>query len=519
MLTGLAVALAFKAGLFNIGAQGQFIVGAIGASYVGFTFELPIVLHTLAAIAAAIVCAGLYGGFVGLLKARTGAHEVIVTIMLNYVASYFLLWLLSTKAFLREGRMDPIAPEVLESSRLPRLAGQDFRLHSGIFIALLAALAIWWLLNRSTLGFKFRAVGANAKASRTAGISVAKSTTFVMVIAGSLAGLGGAVHILGADHALTNEVGGSFGFDAITVALLGRATPLGTVLAALLFGALRAGGLTMQATTETPLDIVLIIQALVVLFIAAPAVIKAIFRLKKRRRRPSNRFEGMERLMSSFNPKNMSAPERRKFRGLITMLVLSIFALVAFAYLPKEGAPVTYGFVLGGEWVLLKEWIIDSKVASTLFAILALLTTFFAIFPLQDKAKFTNCQLYLWRYVLDVLSLMGGLWKIRTLHRSAARGASALSPTDFWSDGWRDFRAFRRVINIAIEGQLLAGAFVSGVLASLFANNWVGLFFAPFAGALIALLLAVFAIKYGIDQVILGFRPERSGNWPNQLLL
>jgi simple sugar transport system permease protein len=200
--------------------------------------------------------------------------------MLNYVASYFLLWLLSTKAFLREGRMDPIAPEVLESSRLPRLAGQDYRLHGGIFIALLAAAAIWWLLNRSTLGFKFRAVGANAKASRTAGISVAKSTTLVMVVAGALAGLGGAVHILGADHALTNEVGGSFGFDAITVALLGRGTPLGTVLAALLFGALRAGGLTMQASTETPLDIVLIIQALVVLFIAAPAVIKAIFRLK-----------------------------------------------------------------------------------------------------------------------------------------------------------------------------------------------------------------------------------------------
>jgi ribose/xylose/arabinose/galactoside ABC-type transport system permease subunit len=168
---------------------GTVIGGAIGASYVGFTFELPIVLHTLAAIAAAIICAGLYGGFVGLLKARTGAHEVIVTIMLNYVASYFLLWLLSTKAFLREGRMDPIAPEVLESSRLPRLAGQDYRLHAGIFIALLAAAAIWWLLNRSTLGFKFRAVGANAKASRTAGISVAKSTTFVMVIAGALAGI------------------------------------------------------------------------------------------------------------------------------------------------------------------------------------------------------------------------------------------------------------------------------------------------------------------------------------------
>ena len=280
ILTGLSVALAFKAGLFNIGAQGQFIAGAIGASYVGFHFELPVVLHTIAAIAAALLCAGLYGGFVGLLKARTGAHEVIVTIMLNYVAGYFLLWILSTGPFLRPGRQDPLAPEVQMSSRLPHLFGSELRANLGFFIALLAAGAVWWLLNRSTWGFKFRAVGANAAASKTAGISVGRSTTTVMFIAGALAGLGGAVQILGSEPALTAGVGGTFGFDAITVALLGRGTPLGTVFAALLFGALRAGGLTMQASTETPLDLILVIQALVVLFIAAPALIKAIFRLK-----------------------------------------------------------------------------------------------------------------------------------------------------------------------------------------------------------------------------------------------
>lgn len=280
ILTGLSVALAFRAGLFNIGAQGQFIAGAIGASWVGFSFHFPVVLHAIAAIIAAMLFAGAYGGFVGLLKARTGAHEVIVTIMLNYVAGYFLLWLLSTTAFLRPGRQDPLAPEVHTSARLPHLFGTELRANVGFIVALVAALAIWWILNRSTWGFRFRAVGANAAASRTAGISVARVTTSVMFIAGALAGLGGAVQILGSEPALTAGVGGSFGFDAITVALLGRATPIGTVFAALLFGALRAGGLTMQASTETPLDLVLVIQALVVLFIAAPALIKSLFRLK-----------------------------------------------------------------------------------------------------------------------------------------------------------------------------------------------------------------------------------------------
>lgn len=281
ILTGLSVALAFRAGLFNIGAQGQFIFGAIGASVIGFKTTMPVGIHVIAAIVTAMVFAGLWGGFVGLLKAKTGAHEVIVTIMLNYVASYFLLWLLSTTPFLRKGRQDPIAPPVKESARLPHLAGANLRVNLGIIIALAAAAGIWWLLNRSTWGFRFRAVGANADAARTAGISVPMVTTMVMAIAGALAGLGGAVQILGSEYALTSGAGGSFGFDAITVALLGRANPMGTVFAALLFGGLRAGGLTMQANTDTPIDLILVIQALVVLFIAAPELVKAVFRIKQ----------------------------------------------------------------------------------------------------------------------------------------------------------------------------------------------------------------------------------------------
>ena len=281
ILTGLSVALAFKSGLFNIGAQGQFIMGAIGASYVGFHFHLPVGVHILAAALAGAFFAAIWGGIVGLLKARTGAHEVILTIMMNYIASYFILWILKTKQFLRPGRIDPIAPEVNENARLPLLAGDNFRINIGIFIALGAALFVWWLLTKTTVGFKFRAVGANSQAARTAGISVPFVITSTMMICGALAGLGGAVHVLGSEHALNADIAGSFGFDAITVALLGRAQPLGTVFAALLFGALHAGGRTMQSSTGVPLDIVLVTQALIVLFIAAPTFVRYIFRLKK----------------------------------------------------------------------------------------------------------------------------------------------------------------------------------------------------------------------------------------------
>jgi len=281
ILSGLSVALAFRSGLFNIGAQGQFIFGAIGASYVGFHYNFSPVLHVTIAILVGILLGGLFGGLVGLLKAKTGAHEVIVTIMLNYVASLFILWLLKTSTFLRPGRQDPLAPEVNPSAQLPKLFGENLRIHAGIFIALIAAVFVWWLLNKSTLGFKFRAVGANANAARTAGISIPFVTTMTMFICGGLAGLGGAVHLLGTEHALAAGIAGSLGFDAITVALLGQATPIGTVFGAFLFGALQTGSRTLLSNTGTSPDIVQVIQALIVLFIAAPALMKSIFRIKR----------------------------------------------------------------------------------------------------------------------------------------------------------------------------------------------------------------------------------------------
>ena len=281
ILSGLSVALAFRSGLFNIGAQGQFIFGAIGASYVGFHYNFSPVLHVTIAILVGILLGGLFGGLVGLLKSKTGAHEVIVTIMLNYVATLFILWLLKTSTFLRPGRQDPLAPEVNPSAQLPKLFGENLRIHAGIFIALIAAVFVWWLLNKSTLGFKFRAVGANANAARTAGISIPFVTTMTMFICGGLAGLGGAVHLLGTEHALAAGIAGSLGFDAITVALLGQATPIGTVFGAFLFGALQTGSRTLLSNTGTSPDIVQVIQALIVLFIAAPALMKSIFRIKK----------------------------------------------------------------------------------------------------------------------------------------------------------------------------------------------------------------------------------------------
>ncbi|MET9314835.1 ABC transporter permease [Kribbella sp. NPDC003505] len=279
---GLAVSLAFRTGLFNIGAQGQLIMGAILAAYVGFAWHLPPILHLIVAVVAGLIGGALWGGVVGLLKARTGAHEVIVTIMLNYVAIYLLAWLLTTSTFRRPGRTDPISPIVDTNAQYPKFG--DTRLHVGFILALLAAVFVWWLLNRSTIGFELRAVGANAEASRTAGMSVGRAYVIAMVVAGALAGLAGTQQVLGTDLPLTDGVAASVGFDAITVALLGRGTPLGTVLAGLLFGALNAGGLQMQLVTQTPLTLTTVLQAVIVLFVAAPALVRSIFRFLPKER-------------------------------------------------------------------------------------------------------------------------------------------------------------------------------------------------------------------------------------------
>jgi simple sugar transport system permease protein len=273
---GLGVTLAFRAGLFNIGAQGQLIVGAIGAAYVGFAWDLPAGIHLLVAMTAGLLLGGIWGGIAGFLKARTGAHEVITTIMLNYLAGSVLLYALSKEAFQRPGSDNPQSPPVADTARFPEIAG----VHLGVLVAILAAFLVWWILERSTIGFEMRAVGANDSAARTAGMSVAKVYTLAMVLAGALAGLAADMNILGHGDNLSPSMAGTIGFDAITVALLGRATPLGTVLAGLLFGALSVGGVAMQASAGTPKELTQVLQALIVLFVAAPALVRMIVRMK-----------------------------------------------------------------------------------------------------------------------------------------------------------------------------------------------------------------------------------------------
>jgi simple sugar transport system permease protein len=273
IFTGLGLAIGFRSGLFNIGAQGQVLVGAAAATYVGITWPLPAGLHLVAALLVAFVIGAAWAGIAGVLKARTGANEVIVTIMLNSIAFYLISYLLSTP-LLAQGGSRPISPAVAETAALPLLLGPQFRLHLGFPLALAAAVGVWWLMERSVLGFQFRAVGANQRAAKTAGIRVNLVFVLVMLTAGGLAGLGGAAQILGTDKTLQAGSAGSIGFDAITVALLGRSTPLGTVLAALLFGALRAGSPLMQTSAGTPIDIVLVIQASIVLLIAAPVLVR-----------------------------------------------------------------------------------------------------------------------------------------------------------------------------------------------------------------------------------------------------
>jgi simple sugar transport system permease protein len=284
ILAGLSVAIGFKAGLFNIGAEGQMLMGGMAAAALGITIDIPVFLNVPLAVIGAMIGGGIWGGIAGLLRARTGAHEVITTIMLNSIAGLAVIWMLSTDFFQPEGRQDPVSEDIAVSARLPRLLGfldrSDLRVHFGIIVALLAAYAIYWILYKSTIGFEFRAVGFNPDAAHYAGMKVTWLYVSVMGLAGGLAGIAGMTQINGLLYRASPDFAAGIGFDAISLALLGRSHPAGVVAAGFLFGALRAGGLEMQVATDVPIDLIGVIQALVVVFIAAPALIRAIFRVK-----------------------------------------------------------------------------------------------------------------------------------------------------------------------------------------------------------------------------------------------
>ena len=276
---GLGVALAFRIGMFNIGGRGQMLMASAAAGWVAFGLDLPWGIHMIVALLAGLIAGALWAGIAGLLKARTGAHEVIVTIMLNYVAFYLISWMLRTPGLLQApGSSNPKTPAMKETAVFFDLLGPQYNLHFGFILVIGATVLVWWILTKSSLGFQFRAVGENPNAARVAGIDVKNMYVYGMLISGALVGLAGVNQVLGTiTTGFTAGIDAGIGFDAITVALLGRSTPWGTFAAGILFGAFKAGGFAMQAGQQIPIEIVTVVQSLIVLFIAAPPLVRTIF--------------------------------------------------------------------------------------------------------------------------------------------------------------------------------------------------------------------------------------------------
>ncbi len=303
VLAGLGIGLAFRAGLFNIGAEGQMVVGGLATAIASFAITgIPIWLHLPLVLAVGLCIGALYAAIAGLLKAATGAHEVISTIMLNLISFRLLDYMLRQPFIQKEGRSDPISKAVLDSAELPRILAfldGNLRLHAGLFIMLAAVAVIYWLLFRSKLGFAFRISGENPGAARYAGIRAGLTVVLAMAIAGALAGLAGATQVSGVLGRATPGFTAGIGFDAIAVALLGRSHPVGILLAGLLFGALEAGGRQMQVDAGVSIDMIGIIQALIIIFVAAPLLVRRIFPPLFRERRQGELLSCLAKLIGS----------------------------------------------------------------------------------------------------------------------------------------------------------------------------------------------------------------------------
>lgn len=294
ILTGLSLAFAFKAGLFNIGASGQFLMGTAASVAVGVHLDgLTPIVHLPLALLAGILGGALWGAIPGLLKVWRGAHEVITTIMLNYIASLFTSWLVyagGTQGQQPGPLSDPTAAargisetrDVVMSARIPQLLpGVLDRVSWGVVLALVAAVIVWWILYRTTFGFEVRTVGASSDAARYAGMRVGRITVVSMAISGALAGFAGAIETLGLNYKFAPEFTGGAGFEGITIALLGKSHPLGVVISALFMGGLYGGSSKMQFDSGVAAEIIQVVQALVLVFVAAPEIVRTIYRMKK----------------------------------------------------------------------------------------------------------------------------------------------------------------------------------------------------------------------------------------------
>ena len=286
IFAGLAVAIGFKGGLFNIGGEGQLAFGAVAAAWAGYALpgifytDIPAPLHLTLTIGLGVMAGAIWGAIPGLLKAKTGAHEVINTIMMNYIA-------LNLTSFLLNGPMKDTSPlnvvartpKIAESAQIMPIF-EGFRFHWGFILALAMAFFIWWLLWKTKLGFEIRTTGLNPDAAKYAGIDVAKTIVITMGLSGALAGLAGVIEVTALNHRHELGFSSGYGFDAIAIALLGKNHPVGVVLAALLFGAMRNGATRMQFLTQIPVDIISIIQSLILLFVSADAIVRFIYRIR-----------------------------------------------------------------------------------------------------------------------------------------------------------------------------------------------------------------------------------------------
>jgi simple sugar transport system permease protein len=279
IFAGLSVALGFRCGLFNIGAEGQFFIGALCSAYVGYSIKgLPMIIHLPLALLGGALGGAVWGMIPGYLKARFGAQEVVNTIMMNWIAFRLSDWLLNGP--MKASGFRPVTPNVQASAELPRFFADPLRFNWGFVLALVMAYVVYWFLFKTTLGFEVRSVGANPDAAKYAGMNIIRNFVMVMAMAGGLAGLAGSAQVLEVDHWVGQGFSAGYGFDAIALGLLGKSHPFGVVLAALLFGFLRSGATDMQSMAGIPIDIISIIQGLVIVFIAAPDIIRWLYRIR-----------------------------------------------------------------------------------------------------------------------------------------------------------------------------------------------------------------------------------------------
>jgi simple sugar transport system permease protein len=289
ILASLGVAVGFKAGLFNIGVEGQLALGAVVAAWIGYKLPtlvggtIPAYIHLPLTILGGMLAGGLWAAIPGWLKARFGSHEVINTIMMNYIA-------LNLTSFLLNGPMkdpNPLnvvarTPQIADTARIGHIFGPTLRVHWGFVIALVMAFVIWWLIWKTTLGYEIRTAGTNGQAAKYAGINVQRTIITSMVISGALAGLAGAIEVTGLNYRHELGFSSGYGFDAIAISLLGNNHPVGIILGSILFGAMRNGATRMQYLTQIPTDVISVIQGLILFFVSANAIIRFIFRIRKK---------------------------------------------------------------------------------------------------------------------------------------------------------------------------------------------------------------------------------------------